>query len=116
MYIQAMEIKDVASEPKDIAKSMWKFWEWQLYQKKIARNAVSGRIDNAIRQNKNSEEEWRKSDDNVGFGCGPIKPYTESQIELMKSQLVVAEKELIEMEKYTSFFIDHFISASMGVR
>ena len=113
MKIEYVTIEDLEN-PTDqmVAKSMYKFWAWQLNQARIEMSAAYSRYNNAIADNKR-EQQRRQDDDEIDFGFGRQIPYGDKELERLKRLMDSGHKNYSQISLYYNFVIDYFINKAI---
>lgn len=104
MICERIELRLESTDDRDVAKAMLKFWLYQAEQARQHHQAMSSKIDAALKANEEATEEWRKSDE---FGFGPHLPFTESWIERMKDRLPELKRNHEEATAMAGYIINY---------
>ena len=105
MICTHVELTLETTQPRDVAKSMLKFWLYQAEQARQQHCLGAHKIEACERANRLALEEWRNSDDGGGFVPG--LPFSESEIQGHKDRLPLLTTNLMEAKAMAGYMVNY---------
>lgn len=99
-----IELTIETTTPKDLAKAMLRFWQYQAEQARQYHAACKHRLEAGLMANERAKEEYRKNDD---FGFGPALPFSDAEIARCKGLIPGMEKNLEEANSMAGYMINY---------
>lgn len=90
MICKHVELTMDTTQPRDVAKAMLRFWQFQCEQSRQELASDESKLEHMGLANERAVEEWRKNDE-LGFG-GPSVPYSTLEIERVRSRIPQLKK------------------------
>ena len=107
MICTHIELTLETTQPRDVAKAMMKFWLYQAEQARQQHSAGANKAEACERANRQAEQEWRDSGDGVGFGFGPLLPFSKSEIQGHKDRLPQLGAYLKEAKAMAGYMVNY---------
>lgn len=105
MICKYVELIISSTEPRDIAKGMLKFWMFQQEEARREESSCRLQIDGCLRANRVAVDEWRNTDDCLGFS-GPPKVHSDAEIETLRGRLPALQKHLHEANHMVGYMLN----------
>jgi hypothetical protein len=106
MICEHIELTMESTQPRDIAKSMLKFWLYQAERARQRYAACKNRLEAGKEANKQALEEWRNNEA-IGFWHVPAMPFSEEEIERYESRLPALDSNLSEANAMAAYIINY---------
>lgn len=104
MYCESIELTMETTQPRDVAKAMLRFWQFQFEQARQKVSASEAKANHMRLANKQAEEDWRKDGDASFFG--PSVPYPTLEIERVDRSLPKLHRQYQEAKAMYGYMIN----------
>jgi len=106
MICKHIELSMETTEPRDVAKAMLKFWQYQLEEARQDHSIAANKADACRMANMQARDEWERDCEFTGGFSGPRLPWTECQIKAFEDKVPEAEKRLKEARAMAGYIIN----------